>query len=71
MNVLVTRPRGKGESLVQLLRPLVSSVHYQPMLEIQPGPDFDALPETNKKVIIDGIKKHWDAIWKTVNQTEE
>lgn len=45
MNVLVTRPRGKGESLVQLLRPLVSSVHYQPMLEIQPGPDFDALPE--------------------------
>lgn len=43
MRILITRPAGKGESLVRLLEPLVEAVCYQPLMAITPGPDLAAL----------------------------
>jgi uroporphyrinogen-III synthase len=39
MRILVTRPRGKGELLVKQLGELAEYVHFQPVIEIVPGPD--------------------------------
>ncbi|MFT5161880.1 MAG: uroporphyrinogen-III synthase [Alteromonadaceae bacterium] len=43
MDILITRPRGKGEGLVRLLEPLVNAVHYQPVIDITDGPDYARL----------------------------
>lgn len=46
MHILVTRPKGKGESLVAKLEALSLKVHYQSVIDIAPGPDLDLLPKS-------------------------
>jgi uroporphyrinogen-III synthase len=53
MNILVTRPKGKGESLVCLLDDVAGSVHYQPVIEIKPGPDLPKVVEQLNTQAID------------------
>jgi uroporphyrinogen-III synthase len=54
MRVLVTRPKGKGESLVSQLKTVVERVHYQPVIEIVPGADVIGIND-NLKVNIPDI----------------
>lgn len=47
MQVLVTRPQGKGQSLVDKLHSLPAEAFHQPVLTIEPGPD---LPEISAQL---------------------
>jgi len=45
MQVLVTRPSQKAQSLIQALKPMVDKVYHQQVIEIKDGPDLNSVPQ--------------------------
>lgn len=52
MRVLVTRPAGKGEKLLERLKSLVDAVYHQPMINILPGPDGFEVTEADVVIFV-------------------